>query len=141
MTVFLDSNILLDFLVSNKDFSDEAFSILKLSMTKEIDYFVSAASFTDIFYVLNKSIKDFSKSKILIKSILNYVSIAGVDDSCILKALDSDWSDFEDSVQHEVASQIYADYIVTRNTKDYKNSTIVVLSPSEFLKRQASLNY
>ncbi len=135
MTVFLDSNLILDFLVPNKDFSDEAFDVLKMSVTKNIDYFISAASLTDIFYILNKTLKDSDKSKNMIKTILKFVSIAGVDEICILNALDSDWQDFEDSVQHEVASQIRADYIVTRNIKDYKNSTIVVITPGEFLTR------
>lgn len=135
MTVFLDSNLLLDFLIPNQKFANEAFEVLKLSITKKIDYYISAASLTDIFYVLNKNIKDFDKAKYMIKRILKFVSIAGVDESCILNALNSEWSDFEDSVQHEVASQIKADYIISRNTKDYKNSTIVVITPTEFLQR------
>lgn len=61
--------------------------------------------------------------------------VAGVDETCIINALDSEWVDFEDSVQHEVALQIRADYIVTRNTKDYEASSIVVLTPEEFLSR------
>ena len=104
-------------------------------MTNEIDFYISATSLTDIFYILNKNLKDTGKAKKLIKNILKYVSIAGVDDICILNALESDWVDFEDSVQHEVASQIKADYIITRNSKDYRNSTIVVLCPKEFLAR------
>ena len=71
----------------------------------------------------------------LIRNILKFVSIAGVDDTCIINALNSTWPDFEDSVQHEVASQIRADYIVTRNIKDYRNSTIVVVTPTEFMSR------
>ena len=135
MTVFLDSNIILDFLVPNADYADEAFSVLKLSVTENIDFYISAASLTDIFYILNKTLKDIEKSKSLIRNILKFVSIAGVDDTCIINALNSTWPDFEDSVQHEVASQIRADYIVTRNIKDYRNSTIVVVTPTEFISR------
>ena len=106
-----------------------------MSITKNIDYFISATSVTDIFYILNKTLHDFDKSKNMIRSILKFVSVAGVDEGCILNALDSEWVDFKDAVQHEVASQIRADYIITRNIKDYKNSTIVVLTPKEFLLR------
>ncbi|WP_414617083.1 PIN domain-containing protein [Treponema sp.] len=111
------------------------FCVLKLSVTKIIDFYISAASLTEIFYILNKTLKDIEKSKSLIRNILKFVSIAGVDDTCIINALNSTWPDFEDSVQHEVASQIRADYIVTRNIKDYRNSTIVVVTPTEFISR------
>lgn len=89
MTVFLDSNIILDFLVPNADYADEAFSVLKLSVTENIDFYISAASLTDIFYILNKTLKDIEKSKSLIRNILKFVSIAGVDDTCIINALNS----------------------------------------------------
>lgn len=117
------------------DFSNEAYEVIKLAITKKIDYFISAASLTDIFYIINKKLKDLDKSRQMIRNVLKFVSIAGVDESCILNALNSEWPDFEDSVQHEVASQIKADYIVTRNIKDYQSSTIVVVTPSEFLQR------
>ena len=67
------------------------------------------------------------------KNLLTVVSVAGVDETCIRNALESDWNDFEDSVQHEVAQQINAEIIVTRNESDYKNSTVRVMTPVEFL--------
>jgi len=64
----------------------------------------------------------------------NAVLEQGVDETCILNALDSDWKDFEDSVQHQVAQQIMAEIIVTRNTEDYALSSVRVMTPKEFLK-------
>ena len=52
---------------------------------------------------------------------------------CVKNALNSSWKDFEDAVQHESALQIAADYIVTRNSDDFKSSFIEVLSPHDFL--------
>jgi len=65
--------------------------------------------------------------------LLKTVSVAGVDETCIRRAWDSNWIDFEDSLQHEVAQQIRADFIITRNESDYKNSAVRVMSPAEFL--------
>ena len=50
----------------------------------------------------------------------------------VFVGLESDWNDFEDSVQHEVAQQIKADLIITRNESDYKNSTVRIMDPSNF---------
>ena len=72
-------------------------------------------------------------TKQIMRNLLTTVSVAGVDEACIRNALESDWSDFEDSVQHEVAQQIKAEIIITRNESDYKDSAVRVMSPADFL--------
>ena len=57
-----------------------------------------------------------------------------VTDSNIYQALDLDWDDFEDSVQYMVGESFAADYIVTRNTKDYSSGSIPAVTPEEFLQ-------
>ena len=44
-------------------------------------------------------------------------------------------ADFEDAVQMCCASRIKADYIVTRNIRDFQSSKIIALKPSELLER------
>lgn len=135
MTVFLDSNLIIDILLPNEKFLAESKAVLNMAHSKNIEFYISAASVTDIFYIVNKKLKDAEKSKQIIKDILTIVNVAGVDETCVLNALNSSWKDFEDCVQHEVAWQIHADCIVTRDEKDFINSSLVVLSPTEFLKR------
>ena len=137
MTVFLDSNIILDVFLKNKDFYEESQMVLNLADSGSIDFFISAASITDIFYVLNKYIKNAEEAKNHLKSLLEIVSVAGVDESCIKNALNSSWKDFEDSVQHEAAIQIGTDYLVTRNIDDFKTPFVEVINPTGFLKRFA----
>ena len=139
MTVFLDSNIILDILLKNEELYKESQQLLNLADNHKIDFFISAASITDIFYIVNKKIKDKEKTKEHIKLLLELVSIAGVDESCIMNALNSSWKDFEDAVQYESSVQIQADYLVTRNTKDFKTSFVEVITPSAFLKKIESL--
>lgn len=135
MTVFLDSNIILDILLKNEVFYDESKSVLTLADNHNIDFFVSAASITDIFYIVRKQIKDEELVKNHLKLLLELVSIAGVDENCVKNALNSSWKDFEDAVQHEAAIQIRADYLITRNVKDFKTPFVDVITPSNFLKK------
>jgi len=135
MTVFLDSNIILDIFLKNKDFYEESRKVLKLADNHQIDFFISAASITDIYYILNKHLKNKEETKTHLIDLLDFVFIAGIDESCIKNALNSSWKDFEDAVQHESSIQIGADYIVTRNTADYKSSFVKVISPAEFLAK------
>lgn len=134
MTVFLDSNIILDILLKNADFYEESKKVLELSDSKTIDFYVSAASITDIFYILNKRLNNKEETKRHLQDLLEIVSVEGIDEACIKNALNSSWKDFEDAVQHESSIQIGADYLVTRNTDDFKSSMVRIISPSEFLK-------
>ena len=52
----------------------------------------------------------------------------------ILFALESDWNDFEDSVQNAVAESHNFDAIITRNSTDFKNSNLNIFSPKDFLQ-------
>ena len=44
------------------------------------------------------------------------------------------FSDFEDGLQEECAVESMADYIVTRNPADFKNSRVKVILPDELLR-------
>ena len=59
---------------------------------------------------------------------------AAVTDDHIYQALDMDWNDFEDSVQYVVGESLSADYIVTRNTKDYTSGAIPAVTPEQFIQ-------
>jgi len=62
--------------------------------------------------------------------------VEGIDSFKILSALSNeDFSDFEDCLQEECAFAISADYIVTRNTKDFASSRVPVIPPDKFLEK------
>lgn len=132
MIVFIDTNLVLDVMLENSEFYDESNDVLSYC-NKGYDFYISAASCTDIFYIVRRTLHDTEETKKVMKNLLTTVSVAGVDELCIRNALNSDWKDFEDSVQHEVAKQIDADLIITRNQADYTNSAVRVMSPAEFL--------
>ena len=51
---------------------------------------------------------------------------------CEEKAADMKWRDFEDAVQSETASRINADYIITRNAKDFDVNRVRAITPEEY---------
>ena len=95
---------------------------------------ISASAITDIYYIAYREIRDKQNVKNLIKTLLKVVHVAEVSESDILSALDSDWTDFEDSVQNSVAESHEYDAIITRNKGDYKKSSVKVFFPSEFIE-------
>lgn len=46
-----------------------------------------------------------------------------------------DRGDFEDAVQSVTAEHVHADYIITRNVRDFAQSKVVAFTPSELIAR------
>ena len=64
-----------------------------------------------------------------------------VDLDVLKKGLRSIHKDFEDAIQMICASSIPGiNYIVTRNTKDFKTSELVVLTPDEMCLKKVRAN-
>jgi len=70
-----------------------------------------------------------------LRMIADFVDVADMSGQNVVDMLTSSWRDYEDATQHRSAVDEQADCIVTRNKKDFKASTLPVLSPVEFLAR------
>ena len=60
------------------------------------------------------------------------MKIVDLKGKTVTDCLDLEWKDYEDSTQYLTALSVDANVIVTRNKKDFVNSTIPVKLPSEF---------
>lgn len=131
--VFLDSDIILDALLKRPEFILASKNIFELAYKKQIDIFTSSVAFVNVHYFLNKFDRH-NKFRIL-KYFRSTISITNVDEKIIDMALNSGIDDFEDAVQYYSAKSAHADYIITRNVKDYKHSNIPVLTAEQFLSK------
>lgn len=130
--VFLDTNIIIDFLIDRKPFSKFALQLFELGENGEVQLFVSSHAIATTHYILKKYMKENDLREIL-SNLLDYIQIVSIDQDNIKKSLKSKHKDFEDAIQINAANLI-PDLlcIVTRNTKDFKNSEIKVYSPEEY---------
>jgi predicted nucleic acid-binding protein len=133
MTVLLDTNVILDVLLRRTPFLEKSALVLLLSEKKLIDGYVTASSITDIFFFTIATYKDKQKSMELLKNLLKTVNIAPVTEEEIYRAVDLNWSDFEDAVQYSAGEYIQADYIITRDPQGYIDSAITTATPTDFL--------
>ena len=69
----------------------------------------------------------------MITNLLQFLKVAQVDQSTIEQSLNLDYRDFEDAVQMITAIQCKADYLITRNIKNYKPALLPVIQPVDFL--------
>lgn len=133
MQILIDTNVVLDVLLNRTPYSANAEQILRIS-DSDVQKFISASSVTDIFYIARKELKDKTLAINLIKLLLKIIHVANVSEQEIILALNSNWSDFEDSVQNSVAQSHNFDMIITRNKKDFSKSNIQIETPSEFMQ-------
>jgi predicted nucleic acid-binding protein len=133
MRALIDTDVNLDFILQRQPFFVEAAEIFTRLGNGEFDAYVSAVTPINVYYFTRK-IKAIRGAKQAVQDLLIAVRICAVDDKILQDAHNSPITDYEDAVQHECAVAENLDAIVTRNTKDYKNSSIKVYSPSEFLQ-------
>lgn len=135
MRAYIDTNILVDLVLARQEFLPDAQRIFALGYAGEAVLMVSALSFVNTIY-LGKKYK-FPSDEVLAKlrMIADFVDVVDLRGQNVIDMLDSGWKDYEDATQHRSAVEEQADCIVTRNKKDYKASTIEVLTPAEFFSK------
>lgn len=133
MRILIDTNIVLDVLLHRTDFFDASYNVLKLSSLDKVEILITANAITDIYYILHRANKDAEKSKEAIVQLMKLMDIADVLVSDVMNALSSKVTDFEDALVGAIAKRVKADYIITRNTKDFTNSPVPAIDPKDFL--------
>ncbi len=135
--VFLDSDVLLDLLLNREPFADEIAEIIEDSIAEKIKLCVSPISITNINYIIGK-LENQKKADSQTKKILEIVKVENVGQAIVTKAANSKFKDFEDAVQNYCAEDAGHQIIITRNTKDYKESRLSILTPKEYLAKSKS---
>jgi hypothetical protein len=130
--VFIDSDVMLDLSLKREPFYLPALNLFELCYKSHIKGTTSSVAFVNTNYFLDR-FAPATRSETL-KKLRRAISIIEVGEAIIDLALKSDFIDFEDAVQHFAAISAKADVIITRNIKDYKHSTIPVLTAEQFLK-------
>ncbi len=131
--LLIDSDVILDYFLDRKPFSNDSTDLLRFGKN-ELVLRVTPLTFATVYYIL-RSAGTHRKTMGALKYLSEIVRIIKMNKYSVLNGLDSSWKDFEDSLQYFSAVQYKSiDAIITRNTKDYKNSTLPVLTPGEFLK-------
>ncbi len=130
MKVYIDTNILVDFVCRRKEFFAQARDLLAYGYAGKFSLLTSALSFVNIMYIAHKY--DYVDVESSLLKIASFVDVVDLKGGAVVWALTSDWKDYEDATQYKTALTYGADCIVTRNKKDYNRSTIPVYSIKEF---------
>lgn len=132
MRVLLDTNIILDLVLEREPFVNQAAALWDLHQQNRLDAYVSPITHVNVFYVVRK-LKSREIAEQAVRLILQGLLVAPVDSAVLWDALASRFKDYEDATQHAAALAAGLEAIITRDPKDYRQATIPVQTPEDFL--------
>lgn len=134
MRVLLDTDVLLDVATARDPFGPESKAVLAWCHTSHRSAVLAWHTIANLYYLLRASAGD-RKARTFITALLDFAEVAATGSDSVQRALTLRMGGFEDALQ--VAAAIAADvqFIVTRNTADYRGSPLPVITPHDFVKR------
>ena len=132
MRAYIDTNILVDLVLGRQEFLPDAQRVFALGYAGETQLMVSALSFVNTVYLARKYKYPLGEVYEKLRMIADFVDVVDLRGQNVTDMLRSGWKDYEDATQYRSAIDEHADCIVTRNKKDFKASTIRVMTTAEF---------
>ena len=129
MKILLDCDVLLDVMAGREKFLADSARVLDACETGKIHGAIAWHTLADAYYLA----EDGRKALKFFEDLLSFVEVVGGNTALALEAIRSGFPDFEDALQSVCAGRFEADFIVTRNVRDYKLSPIKAVSPSDFV--------
>lgn len=132
--LFIDTNIIIDFISQRAPFGKAALTLFDLADKKKVKLYCSSHAMATTHYVLRKVYKEAEIRKVL-NALMDYVHIIPVTEDILRKASQSVHKDFEDAIQIFCAHAIKNIFaIVTRNISDFSKAGIPVYVPQDVLE-------
>ena len=133
MKVLIDTNVIVDVALEREPFYAESDRILTLAEEAQIQGYVSASTFSDLYYIIRRD-KGRDWTLEFLRQLATFCQVATVDSSAISMALISNFKDFEDAIQYSTAVVNQIDAIVTRNPRDFPVATPRIVTPNQLIQ-------
>lgn len=132
MKIFVDTNVIIDFLVDREPFADDAEAVMDACVQDGNSGAFTGLSACNAVYILGKAVGR-RRAELLVKEIAALLTLLPVRPEDVESNLGADHADFEDSLQISAARIWGADAIVTRDKSGFAGSPVRVFTPVEFL--------
>ncbi|MDY2731843.1 MAG: PIN domain-containing protein, partial [Erysipelotrichaceae bacterium] len=124
MILLIDAIVLLDVIMKQQEFVKDSSVIWKLCETGKVKGYVSSLTIASIVDIMQKEMDPQKIEEVLsmLSMIFEFTDLCISD---IQQAARMQWNDYEDAIQSATAQRIHADFIITRNIKDFEKSKIL----------------
>jgi len=132
MKVFLDTNVVIDFMGEREGFFNDAAAIISMVEEGKIHASVSALTIVNCAYILKKAFNlEIMLNKV--EALCQMLDIMPIDKSVLQGAVRLKPYDYEDAVQFLSALPSRPDVIITRDKRGFRDFGILLMTPAEFL--------
>jgi predicted nucleic acid-binding protein len=132
LKLLLDINVILDIVLRRKPWSIEGAQLLTAVEAGQAEGYIAAHTLTTIYYYVAKNVGR-RPAVTVVTDLLRTVQVVPVGGADFLQALVLGLDDFEDAVQTVAALQIGADYLITRNARDFNEEVVEIRTAAEVL--------
>lgn len=132
MKIFVDANVVIDYLVDRFPFADDAEAVIDACVQGGNEGAFTGLTACNAIYVIGRSIGQ-RNAELLMKDVVEFMKLLPIRPEDISMNLGADHPDFEDALQIAAAKEWGADVIVTRDKDGFGGSPVKVLTPAEFL--------
>lgn len=129
--LFLDTNIVVDLLDRREPFCHDAVRIFSMAYNKQVQLVVSPMTYSTASFLLRKHGSEGVRK--LLSNFRQLARVSTTDERTVDDSLASQFQDFEDAMQYYTALRANAEIIITRNGKDFKASSLPVMTAGEYL--------
>ncbi len=137
MRALFDTDVVLDLVLDREPFVEAAAALFESHEQGRVDGYISGITLVNVFYVARK-IKGSGGARRAVEELLATLNVCPLDQTALENAQRLAFTDYEDAVQHACAIAGNLDAIVTRNLDDYKNASLLVFTPTDFLNHLKS---
>jgi predicted nucleic acid-binding protein len=140
MRLLVDINVVLDVILEREPWVTEAALLFSAIHGGLAEGYLAGHTVPTIHYIVRENRKDRALADAAVAKLLRIFTVVAAENPEMLQTLALGFSDFEDAVQASCAVKIGADWIVTRNLKDFRKSPVVGIPPGAALAAiQASI--
>ncbi len=135
--VYLDANILLDYLVGSRFKHEESDRVIEYCFARHFEIMTSCDIVTTIYYIdaklgKQRALENIIKMNMFVK-IIDF-SNKEVAQTCQLMKRDEDYKDLEDTMQYILAKKEQCDLIIS-NDRKFVSKEIELLSSEAFIEK------
>jgi hypothetical protein len=129
MKLLVDINIALDVILERAPWASEGALLFSAIQGGRAQGYLAGHTIPTIHYIVRENRKDRAVADGAVAKLLRIFTVVAAENPELLQALALEFPDFEDAVQAACAAKVNADWIVTRNLKDFKKSPIAGKPP------------
>lgn len=134
MKVLLDCDVLLDVMAGREKFLADSARVFDSCESGEMHGAIAWHTLANAYYLAANR----AAALAFFEDLLSFVEVVSGDTELALEAIHAGFPDFEDSLQSVCAKRFGADFIVTRNVKDFRLSSVQAMSPKDFVGKYLS---